>query len=82
MECRMQVVERRDGCTVHLAGRLHAGQVAELRALCAAAGGHLQIDLTDLVSADAVGIDALRRLRADGVELVGVARYLRKQLVS
>jgi hypothetical protein len=74
------VAQRRNDCTVLLAGRLNAAQVPELRAVCANASGRVRIDLTDLVSADAVGIDALRRLRGDGVELVGVARYLRRSL--
>jgi hypothetical protein len=54
--------------------------VHELRGACAAATGRVRIDLTDLLSADPVGIDALRRLRVDGAELVGVARYLRRWL--
>ena len=76
----MQVVQRLDGCTVLLAGRLNAAQVHELRAVCAGAIGPVRIDLTDLLSADAVGLDVLRRLRMDGAELVGVARYLRRWL--
>lgn len=80
MVCRILVNERRDGRTIRLAGRLNAAEVPELQALCARAHGRLRIDLVDLVSADAVGIDALRRLRADGADLVGVARYLRRWL--
>ena len=63
-----------------LAGRLQAAQVHELRSICATAIGRIRIDLTDLLSADPVGVDALRRLRRDGAELVGVARYLRRSL--
>jgi anti-anti-sigma regulatory factor len=76
MECRIEIVQRPDGCTLHLAGRLNAARVPELRSACAAATGHVLIDLTDLVSADAVGIDALHRLHREGVELTGVPRYL------
>jgi len=65
---------------VYLAGRLDAAQVPELRSACALAGGRVRIDLSDLVSADDVGLDALRRLRAEGTELVGVAPYLRRWL--
>ena len=81
MDCRIQFEQRPDGCTVRLAGRLNAAQVPELRAICAAATGPIRIDLTDLLSADAVGIDALRRLRTAGAELTGVARYLIQWLV-
>jgi hypothetical protein len=67
VECRIQVVNEADGCTVHLAGRLAAAQVPELSYVCADAAGRLRIDLTDLLSADPVGIDALRRLRRRGL---------------
>lgn len=80
MDCRIQVVQEQLQCTVRLAGRLNEVQVYELFSVCARAGGQLQIDLTDLLSADAVGLDALRRLRCDGAELVGVAQYLRDWL--
>lgn len=80
VDCRIQTVHGQDGCTVVLAGRLNAAQVHELRSICAAAGDRVRIDLTDLLSADAVGIDALRRLRQRGAKLVGVARYLQRWL--
>jgi anti-anti-sigma regulatory factor len=80
VECRIQVVQHRERCTVYLAGRLNAAQVHELRGVCAAASGRLRIDLNDLLSADAVGLDALRRLRDDGAQLVRVAHYLRRWL--
>jgi anti-anti-sigma regulatory factor len=76
VECRIQVQQQNDGCTIHLAGRLNAAQVHELRSVCAAASGAVRIDLTDLLSADAVGLDALRRLRLSGAEIVGAAHYL------
>jgi anti-anti-sigma regulatory factor len=80
VECRIQIVHRDDGCTVLLAGRLRAAQVHDLKGICAAERGRVRIDLTDLLSADAVGLDALRRLRHDGAELVGVAQYLQRSL--
>ncbi len=80
VECRIQVVHQDDGCTVLLAGRLNAAQVHDLRRICDAEQGAIRIDLSDLLSADAVGIDALRRLRQTGAELVGVAQYLHRSL--
>jgi hypothetical protein len=80
VDCRIQVVQQPQRCTIRLAGRLNEGQVYELFSVCASAAGLLQIDLTDLLSADAVGLDALRRLRGDGVELVGIAQYMRDWL--
>jgi hypothetical protein len=80
MECRIQVEARPDGCTIFLAGHLKADQVPELYRLCATAHGTIRIDLNDLWSADAVGVDALRRLGHGGVEFIGVAQYLRRLL--
>ena len=80
VECLIQIVVEHDGCTVLLAGRLKAAQVHDLRRIRATVPGRLRLDLTDLLSADAVGLDALRRLRDDGAELVGVAQYLRRSL--
>ena len=77
MECRIQVLQCGEGCTIQLIGRLKAAQVHELRIVCAAAIGPVRIDLTDLLSADAVGLDALQRLRRSGAEIVGAAHYLR-----
>ena len=74
------MVRQRDGCTIALAGHLRAEQVHELGRICAAGTGRIRIDLTDLLSADAVGIDALRRLRHAGAELVSVPHYLRRLL--
>ena len=80
VECRIRVVQVADGCTVYLAGRLAEAQVCELRRVCAEATGWLRLDLTDLVSLDAVGVDVLRRLRDDGAAIVGVAEYLKQKL--
>jgi hypothetical protein len=80
MQCRIQVEARSDGCTIYLAGHLKAEQVPELRRICAMGASGIRIDLADLLSADAVGVDALRRLGHEGVEFVGVAQYLRRLL--
>jgi anti-anti-sigma regulatory factor len=74
------VVQVADGCTVYLAGRLAEAQACELRRVCAEATGPVSLDLTDLVSLDAVGVDMLRRLRDEGAAIVGVAEYLKQKL--
>jgi hypothetical protein len=45
---------------IRLAGRLAEAQVPELMQVCAA-GGPISLDLTDLVSTDAAGLEALSR---------------------
>ena len=42
----------------------------------------VELDLSDLVSADAAGIEALQRLRGQGVMLVGAPGYLQLKLDS
>jgi hypothetical protein len=51
-----------------------------LRRVCGEAAGPLRLDLTDLVSLDAIGVDMLRRLRDEGAAIVGVAEYLKHKL--
>jgi hypothetical protein len=75
--CRIQVLQDADRRTVSVAGRLEQVHVPDLVCACTADSGSVILDLTDLLSADRVAIDALHRLRAEGVELVGLARYLR-----
>lgn len=64
---------------VHLAGHLSEAQVPELLAACADAQAPL-IELDELISADAVGLDALVRVEQRGAQLVGLLEYLRFEL--
>ena len=63
------------------AGFINGYLVPELLEACAE-GGQLQLDLSDLVSADVAGIDALQRVRAAGANLVGVPGYIQLKLDS
>ena len=80
MDCWIGVVTEVDRRVVRLAGRLSGAQVPELLAACAA--HPLELDLTDLVSADAAGIDALQRVRSKGATLVGTPGYIQLKLDS
>ena len=81
MDCWIGVIQEGDQCVVHVAGRLSVAEVPELLETCAASAP-LDVDLTDLVSADAAGIEALRRLRAGGTTIVGAAGYIQLRLDS
>ncbi len=81
VDCWIGVVQETDRRLVRLAGRLSAAQVPELLEACAN-GSLLEIDLRDLVSADAAGIEALQRLRTRGATLVGAPGYLQLKLDS
>jgi hypothetical protein len=79
VECWIGVVTEGDRRRVRVAGRLKVSHVAELLIACADAS-QLQIDLNDLVSADAAALDALRRLREMGATLVRVPGYIHLKL--
>ena len=64
---------------VHLAGHLSEVHVPELLASCADAANPI-LELDELVSADAVGLDALQRVEQQGAQLVGLLEYLRFEL--
>lgn len=81
VDCWIGVVQEGNRRLVRLAGRLSAAQVPELLTVCTGAVP-LQIELTDLVSADAAGIEALQLLRSRGATLSGAPGYLQLQLDS
>lgn len=77
--CRIQLRQDNSRLVVHLAGHLSEAQVPELLAACADAQAPL-IELDELISADAVGLDALVRVEQRGAQLVGLLEYLRFEL--
>jgi hypothetical protein len=81
VDCWIGVVQETDRRLVRLAGQLSSAQVPELLEACAEVLP-IELDLTDLVSADAPGIEALQRLRARGASLVGAPGYIQLKLDS
>jgi hypothetical protein len=79
VECWIGIVTEGDRQIVRLAGRLSAAQVPELLTACADQAG-IELDLTDLLSADPSGIEALQRLRRKGATLSGTPGYIQLQL--
>ncbi|HET7217893.1 MAG TPA: hypothetical protein VFJ02_07585 [Vicinamibacterales bacterium] len=79
MECWIGVAREADRRIVRLAGRLAEAQVPEL--FCACAGPEpVQLNLSDLMSADIAGLEALRRVRAAGATFVEVPGYIQLTL--
>ena len=68
--------------TISLSGKLMAGWVAEVRSAVAgnAAVQRTQLNLSDLRYADEAGVELLRALRRDGIEIVGWNPYTRALL--
>jgi len=79
VECWIGVVTEGNRRIVRLAGRLSAAQVPELFNTWAGQGS-IELDLTDLMSADAAGIEALQRIRRSGATLSGTPGYIQLQL--
>jgi hypothetical protein len=79
VHCRIECRRENALLFVHLAGRLAEAHVPDLLAACAQAAQPI-LELDELVSADAVGLDALLRMEQRGARLVGLPEYLRLTL--
>jgi hypothetical protein len=82
VDCRIEVVRGATSVVVHLAGRLRHVQVSDFIEACIKAGAPLRVDLRELISTDAVGLDALLRVREMGATLEGVPIYLQLKIDS
>jgi hypothetical protein len=80
VQFRAEVCDRGALRVIRLAGRLDREQASDLIGLCDRAPKPLQLDLCDLVSADAVGFATLGMLRRRGIGLVAVSPYVAMQL--
>ena len=79
MECWIGVATDGERRVVRVAGRLSVAHVSELLSACGEEHA-IQIDLTDLASADNAGIEALQRARNKGATLVGTPGYIQLKL--
>jgi hypothetical protein len=77
--CRIEWRRENSLLVVHLAGSLGEAHVPDLLAVCAQAPQPI-LELDELVSADAVGLDALLRIERQGARFVGLPEYLRLTL--
>ena len=81
MECWIGVITEVDRRVVRVAGRLGLAHVPELLTACDGDGA-LELNLTDLASADNAGIEALQRVRRKGATLVGTPGYIQLKIDS
>jgi len=79
VQCRIDVRREKGRVVVRLAGRLGGAQVPDLLEACSNSRKP-RLELDDLVSADAMGVDALMRIERQGGQLIGLPEYLRLQL--
>ena len=76
MTVRFTVTEDRAVRRIRLEGRLSADEIAELEQLVGVDPRRVCLDLAELRSADAPGLELLRRLRSEGVEMCGARPHL------
>lgn len=81
MECWIGVTTEGNRRMIRVAGRLSVAHVAELLTACGA-GEDLELDLSELVSADSAAIEVLQRVRSKGATLVGTPGYIRLKIDS
>jgi hypothetical protein len=81
VDCWIGIEQEGDRRVVRLAGKLGIAQVPDLLLACTQAS-LLRVDLTELVSIDAAGIEALRRVRTRGAILSGAPGYIQLKLDS
>ena len=82
MTVRITVAQYERSRRIQLAGRLTGEEVGELEQVIGDDPSAACLDLAELRSADAAGLAALRRLRAEGVELHGVPPHLAWRIES
>jgi hypothetical protein len=88
VDCRFDVEKGAARDLVRVAGGLTAAHVADFLVLWegltreVTPGHDVEVDLSDLLSVDAVGLDALRRVAHAGTKLVGASHYIRMKLDS
>jgi hypothetical protein len=81
VECWIDHADEPTRRVVRIAGRLASAQVPDLMRVCAVNDRRqLVIDLTDLLNADATGVEALRRLQREGATIVKVSQYMRLKM--
>ena len=77
---RITVAEERSVRRIRVEGRLSGEEVAELDGVIGDDPSAVCLELSNLRSADAPGLAALRRLRATGIEMRGASPHLAWQI--
>jgi ABC-type transporter Mla MlaB component len=76
MALRITTNRCRGVTVVRIDGQLHKQGVAELAKVCQSLSGALCLDLANLQSIDANGVQLIFELEARGVAVVGVTPYI------
>lgn len=76
MEIRIDITAKGPGTVVHVAGRLSGRAVAQFRQACDPIEDAFVLDLSDLLFADATGLDIIRRIVEKGAEVRGASPFV------
>jgi len=76
MEIRIDIKAEGPETVVHVAGRLSGGAVAQLREACDPIEDAFVLDLSNLLFADATGIDIIRTIVEKGAEVRGASPFV------
>jgi anti-anti-sigma regulatory factor len=77
MEIRIDITSEGSKTVVHVTGRLSGGAVAQFRQACDPIEDACVLDLSDLLFADATGIDIIRTIVEKGTEIRGASPFVR-----
>ncbi len=80
MRLRITTRPEKRATVIHVDGELLAEGVPELYKACRSAEGRIRLDLSNLRSADAFGIETLRAFAEKGMDLVGASTYIEQLL--
>ena len=76
MEIRIDIKAKGTETVVHVAGRLSGRAVTQFRQACDPIENAFVLDLSDLLFADATGIDIIRTIVEKGAEVRGASPFV------
>ena len=79
---RISVHDAPNGSTIRVEGRLERRGVSELQGVLEASPRPVHLDLSNLLSLDAEGLAALRRLRQAGFDMLGTPPALASKILE
>jgi anti-anti-sigma regulatory factor len=82
MAFRISTRRTEGGTVVRIEGRLDAVALRGLVEECRSVGHPLRLDLSGLMSVDADGVRALKALRDQATEFIGMSTYIRQLVVE
>jgi anti-anti-sigma regulatory factor len=77
MDIRIDIETKGPVDVVHVSGRLIVSSVKQLTHICEPMEGNFVLELSNLVFADDVAVDAIRSLREKGADIRGASSFIK-----